>query len=30
MLDLLKRDDLISMKHLNELIKGLNKKEVSK
>jgi hypothetical protein len=27
MLDLLKRDDLISMKHLNELIKGLNKKD---
>jgi len=27
MLDLLKKDDLISMKHLNELIQNLNKKE---
>ncbi len=27
MIDLLKRDDLISIKHLNELLKGLNHKE---
>lgn len=27
MLDLLKSNDLISLKHLNELIKGLNKRE---
>lgn len=27
MFDVLKRDDLISMKHLNELIKGLNRKD---
>jgi flagellar biosynthesis/type III secretory pathway M-ring protein FliF/YscJ len=30
MLEFLKRDDLVSMKHLNELIKGLNKKEESR